>query len=193
MTTILAIQGDDFCAIGSDSQWTDDYNRVGKMNQPKVVSVGRYLIGVAGDTRGANVIQHIFTPPVLPPKLVGAKLTKFIVSQFLPSYKECLEAHGAGRPQYDDQPAQSANDLLVCANGVIFQIDTDYGTETDTCNLYAIGSGGHYGLGALQAYTNGKRVSLTNAKQVLLKSLAVSAKFDSGSGSPFHTFIQQTK
>jgi ATP-dependent protease HslVU (ClpYQ) peptidase subunit len=193
VTTILAIQGDDFCAIGSDSQWTDDYNRVGKMNQPKVVSVGRYLIGVAGDTRGANVIQHIFTPPVLPPKLVGAKLTKFIVSQFLPSYKECLEAHGAGRPQYDDQPAQSANDLLVCANGVIFQIDTDYGTETDTCNLYAIGSGGHYGLGALQAYTNGKRVSLTNAKQVLLKSLAVSAKFDSGSGSPFHTFIQQTK
>lgn len=193
MTTILAIQGDDFCAIGSDSQWTDDYNRVGKMNQPKVVSVGRYLIGVAGDTRGANVIQHIFTPPVLPPKLVGAKLTKFIVSQFLPSYKECLEAHGAGRPQYDDQPAQSANDLLVCANGVIFQIDTDYGTETDTCNLYAIGSGGHYGLGALQAYTNGKRVSLTSAKQVLLKSLAVSAKFDSGSGSPFHTFIQQTK
>lgn len=193
MTTILAIQGDDFCAIGSDSQWTDDYNRVGKMNQPKVVSVGRYLIGVAGDTRGANVIQHIFTPPVLPPKLVGAKLTKFIVSQFLPSYKECLETHGAGRPQYDDQPAQSANDLLVCANGVIFQIDTDYGTETDTCNLYAIGSGGHYGLGALQAYTNGKRVSLTNAKQVLLKSLAVSAKFDSGSGSPFHTFIQQTK
>lgn len=193
MTTILAIQGDDFCAIGSDSQWTDDYNRVGKMNQPKVVSVGRYLIGVAGDTRGANVIQHIFTPPVLPPKLVGAKLTKFIVSQFLPSYKECLEAHGAGRPQYDDQPAQSANDLLVCANGVIFQIDTDYGTETDTCNLYAIGSGGHYGLGALQAYTNGKRVSLANAKQVLLKSLAVSAKFDSGSGSPFHTFIQQTK
>lgn len=193
MTTILAIQGDDFCAIGSDSQWTDDYNRVGKMNQPKVVSVGRYLIGVAGDTRGANVIQHIFTPPVLPPKLVGAKLTKFIVSQFLPSYKECLETHGAGRPQYDDQPAQSANDLLVCANGVIFQIDTDYGTETDTCNLYAIGSGGHYGLGALQAYTNGKRVSLANAKQVLLKSLAVSAKFDSGSGSPFHTFIQQTK
>jgi ATP-dependent protease HslVU (ClpYQ) peptidase subunit len=193
VTTILAIQGDDFCAIGSDSQWTDDYNRVGKMNQPKVVSVGRYLVGVAGDTRGANVIQHIFTPPVLPPKLVGAKLTKFIVSQFLPSYKECLEANGAGRPQYDDQPAQSANDLLVCANGTIFQIDCDYGTETDTCNLYAIGSGAHYGLGAMQAYTNGKRVSLASAKQVLLKSLTVSAKFDSGSGSPFHTFIQQTK
>jgi ATP-dependent protease HslVU (ClpYQ) peptidase subunit len=193
MTTILAIQGDDYCAIGSDSQWTDDYNRVGRMNQPKVVTVGKYLIGVAGDTRGANVIQHAFNPPVLPPKLVGAKLVKFMVSHFVPAYKECLEAHGAGRPQYDDQPAQSANEILVCANGTVFQIDEDYGTETDTCNLYAIGSGAHFGLGALQAYTNGKRVVQTNAKQLLLKSLTVSAKFDSGSGAPFHTFIQTAK
>jgi ATP-dependent protease HslVU (ClpYQ) peptidase subunit len=193
MTTILAIQGDDYCAIGSDSQWTDDYNRVGRMNQPKVVAVGKYLIGVAGDTRGANVIQHAFNPPVLPPKLVGAKLVKFMVSHFVPAYKECLEAHGAGRPQYDDQPAQSANEILVCANGTVFQIDEDYGTETDTCNLYAIGSGAHYGLGALQAYTNGKRVVQASAKQLLLKSLTVSAKFDSGSGAPFHTFIQTAK
>ena len=193
MTTILAIQGDDYCAIGSDSQWTDDYNRVGRMNQPKVVTVGKYLIGVAGDTRGANVIQHAFNPPVLPPKLVGAKLVKFMVSHFVPAYKECLESHGAGRPQYDDQPAQSANEILVCANGTVFQIDEDYGTETDTCNLYAIGSGAHYGLGALQAYTNGKRVVQASAKQLLLKSLTVSAKFDSGSGAPFHTFIQTAK
>jgi len=193
MTTILAIQGDDYCAIGSDSQWTDDYNRVGRMNQAKVVAVGKYLIGVAGDTRGANVVQHAFNPPVLPPKLLGAKLVKFMVSHFVPAYKECLESHGAGRPQYDDQPAQSANEILVCANGTVFQIDEDYGTETDTCNLYAIGSGAHYGLGALQAYTNGKRVVQTNAKQLLLKSLTVSAKFDSGSGAPFHTFIQQAK
>lgn len=193
MTTILAIQGDDYCAIGSDSQWTDDYNRVGRMNQPKVVAVGKYLIGVAGDTRGANVVQHAFNPPVLPPKLLGAKLVKFMVSHFVPAYKECLESHGAGRPQYDDQPAQSANEILVCANGTVFQIDEDYGTETDTCNLYAIGSGAHFGLGALQAYTNGKRVVQTNAKQLLLKSLTVSAKFDSGSGAPFHTFIQQAK
>ena len=193
MTTILAIQGDDYCAIGSDSQWTDDYNRVGRMNQPKVVTVGKYLIGVAGDTRGANVIQHAFNPPVLPPKLLGAKLVKFMVSHFVPAYKECLESHGAGRPQYDDQPAQSANEILVCANGTVFQIDEDYGTETDTCNLYAIGSGAHYGLGALQAYTNGKRVVQASAKQFLLKSLTVSAKFDSGSGAPFHTFIQTAK
>ena len=190
MTTILAIQGEDYCAIGSDSQWTDDYGRVGKMSQSKVVSVGKYLIGIAGDTRGANVIQHTFAPPVLPHKLGGVKLTKFIVTHFVPALKECLESNGVGRPQYDDQPAQSANDILVCANGVIFQIDSDYGTEIDANNLYAVGSGAHYGLGALQAYTNGKDVAQTSVKRVLLKALAIGAKFDSGSGAPFHTFVQ---
>ena len=190
MTTILAVQGENFCAIGSDSQWTDDYGRVGKMLQPKVITLGKYFIGVAGDTRGANIIQHVFAAPQLPPKLTGTKLTKFMVSQFVPAYRSCLEEHGLGLPQYESNPAESSVETLVCANGVIYQIDGDYGTETDGNALYAIGSGAHYGLGAMQAYTNGKKVMVSSVKQLLLKSLTISAKFDSGSSSPFHTFIQ---
>ena len=193
MTTILAIQGENYAAIGSDSQWTDEYGRIGKMSQSKVVTLGAYLIGIAGDTRGANTVQHMFTPPALPPKLSGNKLTKFIVSQFVPSLREVLETNGVGRPQYDSEPAVSANDMLVCANGVIYQIDTDYGTEVDANGLYACGSGAHYGLGALQAFVGNKKVSSTVAKQVLLKAITVSAKFDSGTGAPFHTFIQTGK
>jgi len=191
MTTILAIQGDCFAAIGSDSQWTDEYGRVGKMSQPKVVQVGRYMIGVAGDTRGANIIQHIFTPPALPVKLSGTKLTKFVVANFVPAYKEIMESHGIGRPQYDGEPARTSVETLVVANGVIFQIDEDYGTEMDSNRLYAVGSGGHFGLGALQALTEKKKLTIPTCKQVLLKSLAIAAKFDQGTGAPFHTFIQQ--
>lgn len=190
MTTILAIQGDNFAAICSDSQWTDEYGRVGKMAQSKVVTVGRYLIGVAGDTRGANIIQHMFAPPALPVKLSGAKLAKFIVSQFIPALRTVLEENGLGRPQYDDRPAESSNDILVLANGTIFQIDTDYGTEIDSNGIYAIGSGAHYALGALEVLTAKKKITIPYAKQTLLKAVAVSAKFDSGSGAPFHTFVQ---
>ena len=193
MTTILAIQGEDYCAIGSDSQWTDDYNRVGKMTQSKVITVGNYFIGVAGDTRGANIIQHVFNPPQLPPKLSGNKLTKFIVSQFIPAYRDCLEQNGLGLPQYESNTAQASIDSLVCANGVIYQIDADYSTEMDTNNLYAIGSGAHYGLGAMQMHASNKKISQTPAKRVLLKSLTISARFDSNSGNPFHTFIQTRK
>ena len=193
MTTILAIQGEDYCAIGSDSQWTDDYNRVGKMTQSKVITVGNYFIGVAGDTRGANIIQHVFNPPQLPPKLSGNKLTKFIVSQFIPAYRDCLEQNGLGLPQYESNTAQASIDSLVCANGVIYQIDADYSTEMDTNNLYAIGSGAHYGLGDMQMHASNKKISQTSAKRVLLQSLTISARFDSNSGSPFHTFIQTRK
>jgi ATP-dependent protease HslVU (ClpYQ) peptidase subunit len=193
MTTILAIQGEDYCAIGSDSQWTDDYNRVGKMTQSKVIAIGNYFIGVAGDTRGANIIQYVFIPPQLPPKLSGNKLAKFMVSQFIPAYRDCLEQNGLGLPQYESNAAQASIDSLVCANGVIYQIDADYSTEMDTNNLYAIGSGAHYGLGAMQMHASNKKISQTSAKRVLLKSLTISARFDSNSGSPFHTFIQTRK
>jgi ATP-dependent protease HslVU (ClpYQ) peptidase subunit len=193
MTTILAIQGDDYCAIGSDSQWSDDYGRIGKMTQAKVVAVGKYFIGVAGDTRGANIIQHVFNPPQLPPKLNGNKLTKFMVSQFIPTYRECLESNGLGLPQYESNPAEASIDSLVCANGVIYQIDADYSTEMDANGLYAIGSGAHYGLCAMQMYASNKRITQPSAKRVLLKSLSISARFDSNSGAPFHTFIQTRK
>lgn len=190
MTTILAIQGDGYAAIGSDSQWTDDYGRVGKMAQSKVVTVGRYLVGIAGDTRGANIIQHVFNPPPLPLKLSGNRLVKFIVAQFVPAYKEIMETHGIGRPQYDGEPARTSVETLVVANGVIFQIDEDYGTEMDSNRLYAVGSGAHYGLGALQVLTEKKKLNVPTCKQILLKSLAVSAKFDQGTGAPFHVFTQ---
>ena len=192
MTTILAIQGDDFCAIGSDSQWGDDYGRVGKMTQPKVVAVGKYFIGLAGDTRGANIIQHVFVAPPLP-KLSGNKLTKFMVTQFIPAYRECLEHNGLGLPQYESNPAEASVEALVCANGVVYQIDSDYSTEMDANGLYAIGSGAHYGLGAMQMHVGNRKVASTVAKRLLLKSLSISAKFDSGSGAPFHTFIQTKK
>lgn len=190
MTTILAIQGDGWAVIGSDTQWTDEEGRIGKSHQPKISSVGRYLIGVAGDVRGGNVIQHCFVPPTLPPKAQGAKLTKFIVSQFVPAYRNTLEANGVGLPQYDSEIARTTIDSLVVANGVVFQVDGDYGTEMDANRIYAIGSGGCYGIAALQALTEKKKLTIPTARQAILKALAIAAKFDSGTGAPFHVFTQ---
>lgn len=189
MTTILAIQGDGWAVIGSDSQWSTDDGRIGKSTQPKVVSIGKYLVAIAGYTRGANIIQHTFTPPA-PPKTQGIKLNKFVVSQFIPAYKAVLETGGIGLPQYDGEVAKTPIDTLMVVNGVIYQIDDDYGTDMDSNRLYAIGSGSDYGLGALQALTEKKRLNMVTAKQSILKALSISAKFDSGTGAPFHVFTQ---
>lgn len=191
MTTILAVQGDGWAVIGSDTQWSTDDGRVGKSTQSKVITLNKYLIGIAGYTRGANVIQHNFTPPAPPPKAQGQKLNKFVVSQFVPAYKAVLEGTGVGLPQYDDEVAKTTIDCLVVVNGTIFQIDEDYGTDMDANRLYAIGSGSDYGLGALQALTDKKKLTIPMAKQAILKSLSISAKFDAGTGAPFHVFTQE--
>jgi ATP-dependent protease HslVU (ClpYQ) peptidase subunit len=189
VTTILAVQGDGWAVIGADSQWSTDDGRIGKSTQPKVVSIGKYLVAIAGYTRGANIVQHTFTPPA-PPRTQGIKLNKFVVSQFIPAYKAVLESNGIGLPQYDSEVAKTPIDTLMVVNGVIYQIDDDYGTDMDSNRLYAIGSGSDYGLGALQALTDKKRLTIPVAKQCILKALAISAKFDSGTGAPFHVFTQ---
>ena len=193
MTTILAVQGDSWAVIGSDSQWSTEGGRIGKSAQPKVITLGKYLIGIAGHTRGDNIIQHAFTPPPVPPKAHGVKLTKFVVSQFVPAYKQALEASGTGLPQYDGEVAKTPIDSLVVVNGVIYQIDDDYGTDMDTNRLYAVGSGSDYGLGALQAMLDKKRLTIPIVKRAILKALSISAKFDSGTGAPFHLFTQEAK
>jgi ATP-dependent protease HslVU (ClpYQ) peptidase subunit len=191
MTTILAIQGDNWAVMGSDSKWSDEYGRVGRLVGPKVFTTGKYVVGVAGDTRGCNLLQHVFMPPAVPPRATGNKLTRFMVSTFVPAYKTCLEEHGLGRPQYEDEPAKASVSTLILVGGQVFQIDEDYGTEQDAGRLYSVGSGGDYGLGAMMALTEKKKLNVTTAKQVLLKALSISAKVDSGTGPPFFTVHQQ--
>lgn len=191
MTTILAVQGDGWAVIGSDTQWSTEGGRVGKSTQPKVISIGKYLIGIAGYTRGANIVQHTFVPPAPPPKAQGVKLNKFVVSQFVPAYKQVLETNGIGLPQFDNEVAKTPIDSLVLVNGTVYQIDDDYGTDMDANRLYAIGSGSDYGLGALQALTDKKKLTVALARQSILKALSISAKFDSGTGAPFHVFAQE--
>lgn len=193
MTTILAVQGDGWAVIGADTQWSTDSGRVGKSTQSKVITLGKYLVGVAGYTRGANIIQHTFTPPAPPPKSQGQKLNKFFVGQFVPAYKTILESHGIGLPQFDNEVAKTPIDSLVVVNGTIFQIDDDYGTDMDANRLYAIGSGSDYGLGALQALTDKKKVTIALARRAILKALSISAKFDSATGAPFHVFTQEAQ
>ena len=113
------------------------------------------------------------------------------MSQFVPAYKTALETNGIGLPQFDSEVAKTPIDALVVVNGVIFQIDDDYGTDMDTNRLYAIGSGSDYGLGALQALTDKKKLTIQLARQSILKALGISAKFDSATGAPFHVFTQE--
>ena len=76
MTTILAIQGDDYALICSDSRistmdsggFASQITTLGS-GSAKVAENGKYLLGAAGDMRAINIIHHVLVPPPPTPGL----------------------------------------------------------------------------------------------------------------------------
>jgi hypothetical protein len=108
MTTIVAIQGDGFAVVCSDSR-ISDMDKDGYVSQittlrdgiSKVYSNGKYLLGAAGDLRAINILHHAFTPPPIPNGTKGKKLDHFFTSKFIPALRECFEEQGYAMPDKD--------------------------------------------------------------------------------------------
>lgn len=196
MTTIIAVQGDGWCVVGSDSRisHTDEEGKsethVLADSQRKVVQNGSWLLGVAGDLRAINVLGHNFVAPVPRPTLAGTALDKFVATDFVPALKECLEKTGYA-PIHKEYPgkAEFDSELIVCSNGKVYAIDGDYSWMEEASGIYAIGSGAPYAMGALTATGYGR--SILAARNAVLKALSVASKFDPGTGAPFHVSVQQ--
>lgn len=70
MTTIVAIQGENFAVVCSDSRISDveESGHIAQINtlregSSKVAVNGKYLLGAAGDLRAINILHHAFNPP----------------------------------------------------------------------------------------------------------------------------------
>ncbi len=200
MTTIVAIQGDGFAVVCSDSR-ISDMDKDGYVSQittlrdgiSKVYSNGRYLLGAAGDLRAINILHHAFTPPPIPNGTKGKKLDHFFTSQFIPALRECFEEQGYAMPDKDAKSHMAEHESLIIAVvcGTIYIIDGDYSWVSDASGLHAIGSGSSYALGALQVLKANKKLNPQQAKSIALKALNVAAKYDPHTGAPFHTFVQE--
>jgi len=200
MTTIVAIQGDGYAVIGTDSR-ISSFDETGMAYQittlgtgtSKIASVGRYLLGAAGDVRAINILHHAFSPPVPSFKTSGANLDQFITQRFIPALRECFEQTGYAMPDNDEKThiAEQASTILVVINGVIYIIDGDYSWTSDRTGVYAIGTGSSYALGAIQAIAGGKQLQIPKAKAAINKALSITSKFDPYTGSPFHIYVQE--
>ena len=67
MTTLVGIQGKDFTVFAADSQITDNDQRIISIQTPKIVSVGKYLLGVTGDSRPGDILAYNWNPPTYKP------------------------------------------------------------------------------------------------------------------------------
>ena len=201
MTTIVALQGDGFAVVATDSR-ISSFDGSGMAYQistlgsgsSKIAQNGKFLLGAAGDARAINILHHAFTPPAPAPSLRGRKLDAFITNKFIPALRECFDEHGYSIPDNDnkDHMAEQNSTILVVINATIYIIENDYSWTSDNNGIYAIGTGAPYALGALKAYLN-RKPSITQAKTHLAKALNIASQFDPHTGPPIQTYTQDTR
>ena len=178
MTTIAAVQGEGWSVIGYDSRVSEEEGRtyILPKDNGKVFKNGNYIIGVAGDVRAINLLAHVFKPPVCTINTIGVKLDKFMTAVFIPELKKCFEE--ASYSKDGDHESQ----IIVLVNGSVYEIGEDYSWCHDVVGAYA--------LGVLNALSEGKKRTLTNARSAIKTALAVSAKFDNKTAEPFYLLTQ---
>lgn len=186
MTTIAAIQGDGWAVIGHDSR-VSELNTGGRFFSlpsvtPKVVEIGDYLIGCAGDLRALNVVAHALKPPAAP----GRNLDKFITSTFIPHLKQTFDEHGIGTKESSPDV-----NLMVVVRGVVYEIGDSYEWCRDVSGVYSIGSGSAYALGSMITSKGLKDFTQQTAKRAVRKGIEVASQLDWGTAPPIVLYTQE--
>jgi len=86
LTTITALEGIDYAVLVADSQITEDNLVTLATSTPKILEVGKYLIGISGDTRPGDILAYNWKPPVYkgedPAQFMGKKIIPSILTAF---------------------------------------------------------------------------------------------------------------
>jgi hypothetical protein len=85
MTTLTGYQGDDFVCLVADSQITEDNLRTISTSTPKIITRGKYVLGIVGDSRPGDILTYNWKPPVYksiddPIQHMGMKVIPSIIS-----------------------------------------------------------------------------------------------------------------
>jgi ATP-dependent protease HslVU (ClpYQ) peptidase subunit len=180
MTTITGFQGNGFAILGADSQITDGDKKIISASTPKIVEIGKYLLGVCGDCRPGDVLMYSWKAPAYD----GSDPVKFMGKKVIPSIVKAFKENG-----YDYQKENASFAYLLAFAGNIFEIGGDLSISQSQDNIYGIGSGSSYAIGYLSALLTPAN-GLESAKTIINKALEISAKHDVNTSAPFKIAIQ---
>ena len=185
MTTLIAIQHEDWCLIAGDSQTTSYHLSGDASPMGKIATNGKYLVAAAGLVRGMNLIQHAFVPPRAP----KANLDKFMVTKFLPALRSAFVK--AGYDMKDDGDiASHDNEFIIAVNGTLYLIDEAYGLERTGDRIYVTGSGMELALGAAYALGIQDVDDWQEAVVILEAAVKTAIKYDVYSGGMVQIALQ---
>ena len=149
MTTIIGIEYDDHSLIVADSRVTDDSGRIyAHKVMKKVAKRGSILIAGAGEVAPCDISQNIWVPPAFTAK-DKKDVYRFMITKVMPSLRKCLTDNGYN---FDEDKKDGMRfQFLISVGGEMFDVAEDLSVMKSNDNMYAIGSGGAFALGALYA------------------------------------------
>jgi ATP-dependent protease HslVU (ClpYQ) peptidase subunit len=139
MTTIVAVQNSKGFVFAADAQVTEGDRAYMHPRMTKITEVGEYVMAGAGSSRCCDVVLFGWEPPIYD----GTEHYKFMVSKFIPELRKVHE--NAGVTLKEDEEFC----FLVGFDKRVFYICQDYSVLVTNTNIYGIGSGAGYALGAL--------------------------------------------
>lgn len=182
MTTLVGIQGSDFIVFAADSQITDGDQRIISVETPKIVTTGKYLLGLTGDSRPGDILAYAWKPPLYR----GEDPTKFMGSKILPSISASFKE---GNYEIDNKEMNFS--FLLAFNGNIFSIGGDLSFNTSERGLFAAGSGGNYALGYLYSLPPKNYNKLLTASVVAERAVQIASILDINTSPPIQVVSQE--
>jgi 20S proteasome alpha/beta subunit len=183
MTTIAAVEGIDYAVFVADSQITEDNLVTLATSTPKIVEVGKFIIGVSGDTRPGDILSYNWKPPLYrgeePAQFMGRKVIPSIMSTFTDNNYEWNKVDKDG-----------GFDYLIAFNGNIFRIACDLSFFQADHGTYGIGSGGQLALGYLYSVRK-PDMELDYAKRHAKKAVEIASMLDANTGKPIQLVVQE--
>ena len=184
VTTLVGIQLQDKAILCADSQITEDNLRTVSTYTPKIVAVGRYLLGITGDSRPGDILAYNWTPPAYK----GADPVQWMGKKVMPSILAAFKENGYD-PYEATKDKDSGFDYLVSFNGNLFHIACDLSFIKSDHNLYGLGTGGHFALGYLYSVVD--TLTLGSVKRHAERALTIASILDVNTHLPLQFVTQE--
>jgi ATP-dependent protease HslVU (ClpYQ) peptidase subunit len=184
MTTIAAVQLEDRCVIAADSQITEDNLRTVSTSTPKIISVGKYLLAITGDSRPGDILAYNWKPPVYK----GADAIQWMGKKVLPSIITAFKENGYD-PYEATKDKDSGFDYLVAFNGNLFHIAVDLSFIKSDIGIYGLGSGGAFALGYL--YGLGSSIKPSTVERHARRAVEIASVLDVNTCPPIQLVTQE--
>ena len=184
MTTLVGVQLEDRVVLAADSQITEDNLRTISTSTPKIIHVGRYLLGITGDTRPGDILAYNWKPPTYK----GANPIQWMGTKVLPSIITAFKENGYD-PYEATKDKEAGFDYLVAFNGNLFHIAVDLSFIQSDRGIYGLGSGGAFGLGYLSGLTT--HILSSKPERHAQRAVEISAVLDVNTYPPIQLVTQR--